>query len=88
MGEQKNNYIFKQSLNPNNLSMSKTNKCFWLFFITLSFPFSLIAQNYFFADAKEPAISIAATKRVIIPDKYKTVVLDIQGIQAFLKTVT
>ncbi len=53
---------------------------------TLSF--SLYGQNYFFAEARESEISTAAGgKRVIIPEKYKSVVLDINGIQSFFKTL-
>ena len=49
--------------------------------------FSLYGQNYFFAEAKEPSISMAAGKRVIVPEKYKTVALDKRGMETFLKAL-
>lgn len=53
---------------------------------TLSF--SLYGQNYFFAEAKESEISATGGgKRVIVPEKYKNVVLDAYGMKAFLKTL-
>lgn len=48
---------------------------------------SLFGQTYFFAESREPGISIAAGKRVIVPEIYKTVVLDNSGMENFLKAV-
>lgn len=59
---------------------------FMLLLVTIV-SFSLYGQNYFFAESKEPGVSIAAGKRVIIPDQHKSVVLDNRGIETFLKTV-
>jgi hypothetical protein len=57
--------------------------------IAITVSFDLSAQNYFFADAKENELSTAGTgKRVIIPEKYKSVALDIYGMKMFLKTLT
>ncbi|MGZ8541802.1 MAG: reprolysin-like metallopeptidase [Chitinophagaceae bacterium] len=59
---------------------------FMLLLVT-TVPFSLSGQNYFFAEAKEPSISMAAGKRVIVPGKYKTVQLDRPGMETFLRTL-
>jgi len=62
------------------------------FFILLSgitFSFELSAQNYFFAEKREGEISAtSAGKRVIIPEKYRSVALDTDGMQVFLRTLT
>ena len=49
---------------------------------------SLYGQNYFFAESRESEISAATGgKRLIVPEKYKSVVLDTYGMQAYLKTL-
>ena len=48
---------------------------------------SLYGQNYFFAEAKEPGISITKGKRVIVPDIYRTVTLNNLGIESFLSNL-
>lgn len=48
---------------------------------------SLYGQNYFFAESKEPGISITAGKRVIIPEIYRTVTLNHAGMESFLKNL-
>ncbi len=48
---------------------------------------SLYSQNYFFAESKEPGISITAGKRVIVPDVYRTVTLNNRGMETFLKNL-
>lgn len=57
----------------------------FLFVITISFP--LFAQRTFFTEANENSISIAGAKRVIIPQKYKTLSLDRPGIESFLRAL-
>ena len=61
-------------------------RIFLVLLITIAVSYELSAQNYFFAEARENEISAtAAGKRVIIPEKYKSRVLDIHGMQAFLE---
>ncbi|HKZ66504.1 MAG TPA: zinc-dependent metalloprotease family protein, partial [Chitinophagaceae bacterium] len=67
--------------------MRKLCKVSFMLLLVTTVSFSLYGQNYFFAEAKEPSISMAAGKRVIVPDIYKTVVLDKTGMEAFLKTL-
>ena len=67
--------------------MSKLCRIGFMLLLVTTVSFSLYGQNYFFAETREPAISMAAGKRVIIPDQYKSVVLDNRGIETFLKTV-
>ena len=55
-----------------------------LFAVTVSS--SLYGQNYFFAESKEPAVSITG-KRVIIPEAYRTVVMNNNGMELFLKNL-
>ncbi|MCX6209844.1 MAG: M12 family metallo-peptidase, partial [Bacteroidetes bacterium] len=47
----------------------------------------IIAQNNFFADKAEKLMNNASQKRVIIPNKYKTISLDINSLQSFLATL-
>src|SRR5258706_1844888 len=68
--------------------MMKIFKAVPVLLIALSFSFSLSAQNNFFAESKESGIAITVNKRVIIPDKYKTVVLDVAGIKKLLSALT
>ena len=56
----------------------------FLLLLTTIFSHSLFAQNNFFAEARETAMTTGIGKRVIIPEKYKTVVLDNLGLQKFL----
>ena len=56
-----------------------------LFAATVSF--SLYGQNNFFAEAKEPGISITTGKRVLIPEVYRTVTLNQAGMELFLKSL-
>ncbi len=58
-----------------------------LVLLAITVSFSLFGQNYFFAEMKESGISKAAGKRVIIPEQYKTVVLDTRGMETFLQTL-
>ena len=59
-----------------------------LLLLTTIFSLSLFAQNNFFAEAREAGITAGIGKRVIIPEKYKTVVLDNLGLQKFLNAVS
>src|SRR5262245_10461192 len=64
-------------------------RIFLVLLITIALSFDLSAQNYFFAEARESEISATtAGKRLIIPEKYKSLVLDTTGIQDFLKTLS
>ena len=64
-------------------------RTFFILLSAITFSFELSAQNYFFAEKREGEISAtSAGKRVIIPEKYKSVSLDINGMQGFLKTLT
>ena len=57
--------------------------------ITFAVSYDLSGQNYFFAEARENEIAAnAAGKRVIIPERYRSLVLDIRGMQDFLKTLS
>ena len=56
-----------------------------LLLLTTIFSLSLFAQNNFFAEAREAGITAGIGKRVIIPEKYKTVVLDNLGLQKIFK---
>jgi len=67
--------------------MRKLCRVGFMLLLVTTVSFSLYGQNYFFAEAKEPAVSMAAGKRVIIPDQHKSVILDNLGIETFLKTV-
>ena len=58
-----------------------------LLLVTITISASLFGQNNFFAETKEPGYAANAGKRVIIPDIYKSVVLDQKGMQAFLGNV-
>jgi Metallo-peptidase family M12/Secretion system C-terminal sorting domain len=64
-------------------------RTFFILLSAITFSFELSAQNYFFAEKREGEISaISAGKRVIVPEKYKSVALDTYGMQSFLKTLT
>ena len=68
--------------------MKNMCRIFLVLMITFAVSLDLSAQNYFFAEARENEISATpAGKRVIIPEKYKSLVLDIRGMQDFLKTL-
>lgn len=56
-----------------------------LFFTTISL--QLFSQKILFSEVNESSISVAGSKRVIIPQKYKTFSLDKRGIEDFLKIV-
>jgi len=76
--------IFLSNLRPLIEFMRTMQKVILLLF-TFAVSFEINAQNYFFAEARESEISAAAIgKRVIIPEKYKTLVLDTRSIQSFL----
>ena len=63
-------------------------RIFSVLLITIVISLDLSAQNYFFAESRENEISATpAGKRVIVPEKYRSLVLDIQGMQVFLKTL-
>lgn len=65
--------------------MRTMKKILYILLFTVSVSHELKAQNYFFAEAKESEITAgSAGKRVIIPEKYKTVVLDSRGMQSFM----
>jgi hypothetical protein len=57
--------------------------------IFLSFPsyYSAFAQNNFWKDISESKIAIAGKQRKIVPQQYRTVVLDTERLTPFLKTV-
>lgn len=59
-----------------------------LLLLTTVLSIKIVAQNNFFAEARELTITQGAGKRVIVPEKYKTIVLDNIGLQNFLKTVS
>src|SRR5688572_4401011 len=67
--------------------MRKLCRVGFMLLLVTTVSFSLYGQNYFFAEAREPSISMAAGKRVIIPGQYKTVILDNRGMETFLKTL-
>ena len=67
--------------------MRKLCRVGFMLLLVTTVSFSLYGQNYFFAEAKEPSISMAAGKRVIVPEKYKTVALDKRGMETFLKAL-
>ena len=68
--------------------MKNMCRIFSVLMITFAVSYDLSAQNYFFAEARENEISAtSAGKRVIIPEKYRSLVLDIRGMQDFLKTL-
>ena len=57
--------------------------------ITFALSYDLSAQNYFFAEARENEIMAQpAGKRVIVPEEYRSLVLDVMGMQGFLKTLS
>jgi len=57
--------------------------------VTFAVSYDLSAQNYFFAEARENEISASpAGKRVIVPEKYRSLVLDARGMRDFLKTLS
>ena len=45
------------------------------------------AQTSFFSDVAETAVSTSANKRIIIPNRYRTLMLDSASLKLFLKTV-
>jgi len=58
--------------------------------IILLFIFQVVAsdgytQNLFLTDSPEPVLKKAKQKRVIIPEKYRTLKLNVAGFQSFLK---
>jgi Metallo-peptidase family M12B Reprolysin-like/Proprotein convertase P-domain len=57
-------------------------------FSLAAIPFLAKAQNSFFSDVAETAVSKSVTKRVIVPNRYRTVMLDSASLKLFLKTVT
>ncbi len=64
-------------------------RIFLVLLITFAVSYDLSAQNYFFAEARENEISATpAGKRVIIPDKYRSLVLDSRAMQDFLKSLS
>ena len=64
-------------------------RIFLVLLITFVVSYDLPAQNYFFAEAKENEISATqAGKRVIVPEKYRSLVLDTRGMQDFLKSLS
>lgn len=63
-------------------------RTFLILISAITFSLKLSAQNYFFAEKREGEISAtSAGKRVIIPEKYRSVALDTYGMQGFLKTL-
>lgn len=69
--------------------MRTMKKILYILLLTVTVSHELKAQNYFFGEAKESELTAATTgKRVIIPEKYKTVVLDTRGIQSFFGKLT
>ena len=80
--------IILSNLRTLNEFMKSMSRNFLVLMITFVASHDLLAQNYFFAEARENEISAtSAGKRVIIPQKYKSLVLDIRGMQDFLKTL-
>ena len=49
--------------------------------------FGGLAQNIFFTDSPEPGFINAKQKRAIIPIKYRTLKLNVSGLQSFLKII-
>lgn len=58
-----------------------------LLLVTTTFSLSLVGQTKFFAESRTITTSVTNGKRVIIPDLYKTFVLDNAGIQNFLNNI-
>ncbi len=48
---------------------------------------SVFSQHYFFAESREPELSVGAGKRLIKPEIFRTVVLDNNGMSNFLNTI-
>lgn len=56
-----------------------------LLLFTVAVSFEMNAQSYFFAESRESGITPTSTKkRVIIPERYRSVTIDNQGMQSFL----
>jgi Metallo-peptidase family M12B Reprolysin-like/Secretion system C-terminal sorting domain len=64
--------------------MIKLHKISLLLIFALTISFSLTAQKNFFSETNEADIRIGNAKRVIVPEKYKTVFLDVAGMKNFL----
>src|SRR5688572_26966209 len=78
--------IILSNLRTLNEFMKSMCRIFLVLMIAFVVSHDLLAQNYFFAEARENEISAtSAGKRVIIPEKYKSLVLDVRGMQDFLK---
>ncbi len=58
-----------------------------LLLLTTIFSQTLNGQNYFFSESREPAAIAGQGDRVIIPDIFKTVILDKKGMENFLGSV-
>jgi subtilisin-like proprotein convertase family protein len=54
-------------------------------FYFLFFFFCASAQNIFFKDIPEPTIQTLSAKRVIVPEKYRTLKLDSAGLRSFFR---
>lgn len=56
-----------------------------LLLLTIFFSTCLFGQNYFFFEAREPAATPGSGNRVIVPDIYRSLVMDRKGMQDFLQ---
>ncbi len=59
-----------------------------VFFALFAVPILINAQTSIFTDVAEAAVSTSANKRIIIPNRYRTVLLDSASLKLFLKSVT
>lgn len=62
------------------------NVCFFVVVLLLAFT-PVVAQNNFFNDRPESAVRRATDLRVIVPDQYRTVGLDVSGLLSFVSTL-
>jgi hypothetical protein len=62
------------------------NVCFFVVLLMLAMTPAL-AQNNFFNDRPESAVRRSTDLRVIVPDQYRTIGLDVQGLLSFVSTL-
>ena len=64
--------------------MNKIYKGFFLFYFLFVADFSTLAQKVFFSDVSEGSIQTDDAKRVIVPQKFRTVILQNASLKSFL----
>ncbi len=67
--------------------MNKMWRIVFISVLTTCFFTELSAQNNFFAESNETTIVTLPAKRVIIPEKYKSIKLDLAGMRSFLNSL-